>query len=54
MFPSHDRQALEEEKVEIDARQDQEKIDNADRHATIREKIQLKKIDEPSKLRNKY
>ena len=49
-----EKQALEEEKVEIDARQEQEKIDNTDRHATIREEIQLKKIDEPSKLRNKY
>ena len=49
-----EKQALEEEKVEIDARQEQEKIDNANRHATIREEIQLKKIDEPSKLRNKY
>ena len=49
-----EKQALEEEKVEIDARQEQEKIDNTDRHATIREEIQLKKINEPSKLRNKY
>ena len=49
-----EKQALEEEKVEIDARQEQEKIDNANRHATNREQIQLKKINEPSKLRNKY
>ena len=49
-----EKQSLEEEKVEIDARQEQEKIDNANRHATNREQIQLKKINEPSKLRNKY
>ena len=45
---------LDEQKAEIDAVQEQEKIDNANRHATIREKIQLKKINQPSKLKNKY
>ena len=49
-----ERLALDEQRAEIDAVQEQEKIDNADRHATIREEIQLKKINEPSKLRNKY
>ena len=45
---------LEEEKFVVGTAQEQQKIDNADRHATIREAIQLKKVDEPSKLRNKY
>jgi len=49
-----ERLALDEQKAEIDAVQEQEKIDNADRHATIRESIQLAKVMEPSKLRNKY
>jgi len=49
-----EKQGLDEEKFVVDTAQEQQKIDNADRHATIREEIQLKKIDEPSKLRNKY
>ena len=49
-----ERLALDEQKAEIDAVQEQEKIDNADRHATIRESIQLTKVMEPSKLRNKF
>jgi len=48
-----ERLALDEQRAEIDAVQEQEKIDNADRHATIRESIQLTKVMEPSKLRNK-
>jgi hypothetical protein len=49
-----EKQGLEEEKFVVGTAQEQQKIDNADKHATIREAIQLKKVDEPSKLRNKY
>ena len=49
-----EKQALEEQKLAINTVQEQEKIDNANKHATIREEIQLAKVMEPSKLRNKY
>jgi len=49
-----EKQGLEEEKFVVGTAQEQQKIDNADKHATIREAIQLKKVDEPSKLRNKF
>jgi hypothetical protein len=49
-----EKQGLEEEKFIVNTAQEQQKIDNADKHATIREAIQLKKVDEPSKLRNKF
>ena len=49
-----EKQGLEEEKFVVGTAQEQEKIDNADKHATIREGIQLTKVMEPSKLRNKY
>ena len=49
-----EKQGLDEEKFIVDTIQEQQKIDNADKHATIREGIQLTKVMEPSKLRNKY
>ena len=45
-----EKQALDEEKLEINTRQTQQKLDDADRHADAREDIALKKIREPSKL----
>ena len=49
-----EKQGLDEQKFTVKTIQDQEKIDNADKHATIRNDIQWTKIEEPSKLRNKY
>jgi hypothetical protein len=43
-----EKQALEEQKAAIAAQQNQEKIDNADKHATIREGISLAKLGERS------
>ena len=43
-----EKQALEEQKAAISAQQNQEKIDNADKHATIREGISLAKLGERS------
>ena len=43
-----EKQALEEQKAAIGAQQNQEKIDNADKHATIREGISLAKLGERS------
>ena len=43
-----EKQALEEQKAAIRAQQNQEKIDNADKHATIREGISLAKLGERS------
>jgi len=41
-----EKQALEEQKATVGATQNQEKIDNADKHATIREGISLAKLSE--------
>jgi len=41
-----EKQALEEQKAAVSATQNQEKIDNADKHATIREGISLAKLSE--------
>ncbi|MGB1915776.1 MAG: portal protein, partial [Paracoccaceae bacterium] len=41
-----EKQALEEQKAAVAAQQNQEKIDNADKHATIREGISLAKLSE--------
>ena len=49
-----EKQNLDEEKLDINTRQEQEKIDNKDMHDTIKEEISLAKVEEPSKLRNKY
>ena len=43
-----EKQALEEQKAAIAAQQNQEKIDNADKHSTIREGISLAKLGERS------
>ena len=43
-----EKQALEEQKAAVSALQNQEKIDNADKHATIREGISLAKLGERS------
>jgi hypothetical protein len=43
-----EKQALEEQKAAIAAQQNQEKIDNADKHATVREGISLAKLGERS------
>ena len=45
-----EKQGLEEEKFAVGTAQEQQKIDNADKHATIREGISLAKLQEPSKL----
>ena len=41
-----EKQGLEEQKFAVGATQNQEKIDNADKHATIREGISLAKLSE--------
>jgi len=41
-----EKQALEEQKLAIQTQQNQEKIDDADKHATIREGISLAKLSE--------
>jgi len=41
-----EKQGLEEQKFAVSAAQNQEKIDNADKHATIREGISLAKLSE--------
>ena len=43
-----EKQALEEQKAAIAAEQNQQKIDNADKHSTIREGISLAKLGERS------
>ena len=43
-----EKQALEEEKAAVSAQQNQEKIDNADKHASIREGISLAKLSQNS------
>ena len=43
-----EKQALEEQKFAVSAKQNQEKIDNADKHSTIREGISLAKLGERS------
>ena len=39
-----EKQALEEQRLAIQTQQNQEKIDDADKHATIREGISLAKL----------
>ena len=41
-----EKQSLEEQRLAIQTQQNQEKIDDADKHATIREGISLAKLSE--------